>query len=762
MLKKVKIKFKLLLVSSVSIIGLVFLVLLQIYSINSISELENADVRLIQLEVETLNLRKHEKDFMARYDLKYKKNFKNTILKLHKQIMNIKYLLDTHNINTLKLIEFDKSIDKYAELFYKLVKKQIIIGLNNEDGLYGKLRNDIQKVENIAKEISDYKLLFDVSTLRKHEKDFMLRRDIKYVEKYNKKISSLINSTTKNKNSYAIAQKEQILEYLKKYKEEFNALVEYEKIIGLSEYEGIHKLMITTIKSNDSLIHKVIFNTEENIKNEINRAKNFSIIISSIIIAIVLFLSLYVSKMIISNIQKFKIGLLEFFKYLNNEIDTVKLLDDSNKDEIGSMARTVNENISKTKNLIEEENAIIDDVKRVVALVKKGNFNQIIEKSTKNESLEELKIILNEMLETISKTVCEDTTKLDLVLSEYHKLDFRNKIKNTNGQVALNINSLNDIINNMLVNNKSDGLYLEESSTMLLNNVEAINLSTVEASKALEITSKSLEDMTNDISRNTSDIIKMSDYANELNSSARKGEELANKTSEAMNDINNEVSSIKDAISIIDQISFQTNILSLNAAVEAATAGEAGKGFAVVAQEVRNLANRSAEAANDIKKIVENATKKADLGKDISLSMIEGYSKLNENVSNTIELISNIKTISKKQLIDIEQLNESMTQLDKQTQNNSNIAYETQDIANITKSIANDILKSVDEKEFINKDNIKLDKQKYKKEFNANKVKNTNKTDLNKIAKVQNENSKSLNKIEDNSSVADEDEWESF
>lgn len=76
MLKKVKIKFKLLLVSSVSIIGLVFLVLLQIYSINSISKLENADVQLIQLELETLNLRKHEKDFMARYDLKYKKTLK--------------------------------------------------------------------------------------------------------------------------------------------------------------------------------------------------------------------------------------------------------------------------------------------------------------------------------------------------------------------------------------------------------------------------------------------------------------------------------------------------------------------------------------------------------------------------------------------------------------------------------------------------------------------------------------------------------------
>ena len=82
-----------------------------------------------------------------------------------------------------------------------------------------------------------------------------------------------------------------------------------------------------------------------------------------------------------------------------------------------------------------------------------------------------------------------------------------------------------------------------------------------------------------------------------------------------MDEINKEVSSINEAIEVIDQIAFQTNILSLNAAVEAATAGEAGKGFAVVAAEVRNLANRSAEAAREIKHIVELASKKAKEGK---------------------------------------------------------------------------------------------------------------------------------------------------
>ncbi|OQR40554.1 chemotaxis protein, partial [Aliarcobacter cryaerophilus] len=173
-----------------------------------------------------------------------------------------------------------------------------------------------------------------------------------------------------------------------------------------------------------------------------------------------------------------------------------------------------------------------------------------------------------------------------------------------------------------------------------------------------------------------------------------------------LDEINTQVNLVNEAISVIDNIAFQTNILSLNAAVEAATAGEAGKGFAVVAQEVRNLASRSAEAAREIKDIVELATKKANEGKEIANSMIEGYKGLNESINQTINLISDIEMSSKEQLLGIEQINDAVNQLDQQTQQNAMIASQTNDIAITSDKIAKLIVEDANKKEFHGKNDI--------------------------------------------------------
>ena len=171
--------------------------------------------------------------------------------------------------------------------------------------------------------------------------------------------------------------------------------------------------------------------------------------------------------------------------------------------------------------------------------------------------------------------------------------------------LANGVNSLGDSVTSMLKENKSNGLTLEQSSNVLLLNVDKLNLSSNEAAASLEETAAAIEEIRSNIRNNTENIAKMSKFSNDITVASKQGEELANKTTTAMDEINTQVNLVTQAISVIDNIAFQTNILSLNAAVEAATAGEAGKGFAVVAQEVRNLANRSAEAAKEIKNLVE-------------------------------------------------------------------------------------------------------------------------------------------------------------
>jgi methyl-accepting chemotaxis protein len=184
----------------------------------------------------------------------------------------------------------------------------------------------------------------------------------------------------------------------------------------------------------------------------------------------------------------------------------------------------------------------------------------------------------------------------------------------------------------------------------------------------------------------------MTQLAQNVTQSAKNGQDLANKTAISMDDINKEVSSINVAIEVIDQIAFQTNILSLNAAVEAATAGEAGKGFAVVAAEVRNLANRSAEAAKEIKHIVENASKKAKEGKEISDDMIEGYKELNESISNTIVTINEVATASKEQERGIVQINDAINMLDQATQKNAQVADQISTMANNIAHMSNSLV----------------------------------------------------------------------
>ncbi|PRN01511.1 methyl-accepting chemotaxis protein [Aliarcobacter cryaerophilus] len=502
-------------------------------------------------------------------------------------------------------------------------------------------------------------------------------------------------------------------------------------------------------------------NLEKNkeIKEELNKTVSsvttFILIILLITILSILVTIQLITRNIVSSLNIFQNGLLSFFAFSNKESSNVQLINLDGKDEFGIMAKVINENIQKTQDLINQDNVLIEDVKRVVNQVKSGNLNIKIEKSTINDELEELKSSFNEMLEVTKSNVCSDINKVLSVLDSFSKLDFRVKIDNDNGKVAAGINNLSNIINHMLVENKSNGLTLEESSKMLLFNVNKLNISSNEAAASLEETAAALEEITSNIRNNTESIAKMSQLSNGVTKAVNEGQAMANQTTTAMDEINTQVNLVNEAIGVIDNIAFQTNILSLNAAVEAATAGETGKGFAVVAQEVRNLATRSAEAAKEIKAIVERATVKANEGKEIATNMIEGYKNLNSNISSTMNLISDIENASKEQLLGIEQINDAVNQLDQQTQQNAMIASQSHDIALSTDEIAKLIVQDANQKEFEGKNEVKAKNAGIKKEVKEHIIASTPK----KIIKASKPNINSTKEITSSSS---NDEWESF
>ncbi|MGJ0332796.1 methyl-accepting chemotaxis protein [Aliarcobacter cryaerophilus] len=496
------------------------------------------------------------------------------------------------------------------------------------------------------------------------------------------------------------------------------------------------------------------------INNQANEDYDSTVIQTIITIVIAFILLIFISFLIISDmtnkITNFKNGLLGFFAYLNRESINSELLEDKSKDEFGEMAKVVNQNILRTQKGIEEDRKLINETIAVLGEFEQGDLCQRLNLDVENPALAELKRVINNM-GTVLETNIDNILK---VLEQYSNYNYLNKIdqkglKEHLLKLANGVNTLGDSITNMLVQNKSNGLTLEQSSSLLLANVDKLNLSSNEAAASLEETAAALEEITSNIRNNTENIAKMAKYSNEITKASSDGEKLANKTTLAMDEINTQVNLVNDAISVIDQIAFQTNILSLNAAVEAATAGEAGKGFAVVAQEVRNLASRSAEAAKEIKSIVEEATKKANEGKDIANEMIQGYKSLNDSINSTINLISDVEMSSKEQLSGIEQINDAVNQLDQQTQQNAAISTQTNDIAITSDKIAKLIVEDANKKEFHGKNDIvaKAIEQNSKKFDNSLQIKKAN---LNKISTKEN-SSKVIQ-----SSTQDSDEWESF
>ncbi len=199
---------------------------------------------------------------------------------------------------------------------------------------------------------------------------------------------------------------------------------------------------------------------------------------------------------------------------------------------------------------------------------------------------------------------------------------------------------------------------------------------TQEQASALEETASSMEEMTSTVKQNADNARQANQLANGARDQAEKGGQVVSKAVSAMGEINSSSRKIADIISVIDEIAFQTNLLALNAAVEAARAGEQGRGFAVVASEVRNLAQRSAGAAKEIKTLINDSVDKVKAGSELVDESGRTLTQIVESVKKVTDIVAEIAAASQEQAAGIDQVNKAVMQMDEVTQQNAALVEE--------------------------------------------------------------------------------------
>jgi methyl-accepting chemotaxis protein len=249
--------------------------------------------------------------------------------------------------------------------------------------------------------------------------------------------------------------------------------------------------------------------------------------------------------------------------------------------------------------------------------------------------------------------------------------------KDETGQLLLALKDMNTSLLNIVGEVRSGTDSIATSSTQIAAGNQDLSSRTEEQAGSLEETASSMEELTSTVKQNADNARQANQLAASAAQVAVKGGEVVAQVVGTMESINASSNKIVDIISVIDGIAFQTNILALNAAVEAARAGEQGRGFAVVASEVRNLAQRSASAAKEIKTLIGASVEQVNAG---SMLVAQAGSTMNDivdSVQRVSDIITEITAASSEQSVGIDEINRAIGQMDAVTQQNAALVEES-------------------------------------------------------------------------------------
>lgn len=550
--------------------------------LNRVEQLRSVNTELQHLQSHFVSLQKEEQNFLYRKKTEHIENFQQFEQMTDESLTKLKSLLQTNNLPNDIGTDLEQQLTSYRDQFHQITQILSLIGLTPTTGLYGSLRKAVHDIENLAKAEQEYELLFHMLMLRRNEKDFMLRRDIKYLTKFDKNINKF-NQTL----ALLLSPHERdIKNKLATYQNNFRNLVEKEQRVGLTTEDGLlGQLQAQRLATNRAMSE--FSNTLSTIiKQQIEQAKQtlMGMILASIVI--ITLVITFVSRMIYRPISEITAKV----QHISSTLDLTAALNYNDLDEVGTLARSVDSLMVSLTDTIRQVDKSSENVSHSSADLVNMTHNVRQASEQQQRELEQAITAVNEMTSTITSIA----SNADQAAAA---------VKNVSKEVGIGKNTADDA----------------------RSEISLLNEEVLEASRAIEELQKNSEN-------------------------------------------------IGDILSTISAIAEQTNLLALNAAIEAARAGEQGRGFAVVADEVRTLASRTQESTESIRdninqfrrgteevvKTVLNSRERAQSGIDKVAESSSALDAIYHSVQSISEMNIQIATASKEQGLASEEINRNI------------------------------------------------------------------------------------------------------